>query len=253
MLFEEVDKVIRTIERVDPKKDTPAFCEEMIRNCSAAFDKVRSAQGPENAKQLLLLNLASVCIMKLIVPLPEKLKQMSALVKDRSRPLPARCMLAGSLAYLVQPNDLIPDSAKGGYGFVDDSVLVHAFNAEYMRITGANAASVRESAQLAMLASGICPPGIVDVLNSTVTSIGMGFQLLSQLPAQLLELTLQQTIANPYQAAAQTVTPAGMPSGHVAGWSPSVPLRNSMGMTFSAGGGTMMATFADGDSVVLGS
>ena len=31
-----------------------------------------------------------------------------------------------SLLYLVQPQDLIPDDAPGGYGFLDDCVLLHA-------------------------------------------------------------------------------------------------------------------------------
>jgi len=251
MLFEEVNKIIQKLEKIEPQKEAPAFSNEMIRNCATTVDEIRNAPGREEVKLLVLQGLAAGCIIKLIVPLPGKLKQMSKIVKDRSCPLPARCILAGALAYLVQPNDLIPDNTKGGYGFVDDAVLVHAAYAEYLRIYQGNASETQESTELARLAAGICPPQILGPLDTAITGILMGFQLLSQLPPQTLEWTLQQIIANPYQASVQNTVPGRVSPQHVEGWTPQVPIRNSLGMTFTAEGGNMMATFPDGGMVIV--
>jgi uncharacterized membrane protein YkvA (DUF1232 family) len=251
MLFKEVNRIIPKIEKIEPQMAAPAFSNEMIRNCATSVDKLMNTPGQKEARQLVLHSLAAGCIIKLIVPLPEKLKQMIKIVKDNYCPLPARCVLAGALGYLVQPNDLIPDNAKGGYGFVDDAVLVHAAYAEYLRIYQGDASETQESTELARLAAGICPPQILGPLDTAVTGILMGFQLLSQLPQQSLEWTLQQIIANPYQASVQNTVTGGVSPQHVKGWTPQVPIRNSLGMTFTAVGGNMMATFPDGGMVIV--
>jgi len=253
MLFQEVNKIVKRIEKIDPQKDAVAFSNEMIRNCATAVDKIRNTPGPENVKQLVLQALAAGCIMRLIAPLPRKIKQISKLVQDNSCPLPARCVLAGALAYLVQPDDLIPDNAGGGYGFVDDAVLVHAVVAEYLSVSQRDTSEKAESAEMARVAAGICPPAIVGPLASAVSGIAIGFQLFPQLPSQVLQMTLQQVIANPYQTSVQKAVPQGFSPASAPGWTPQVPIRNALGMTFTSEGGTMAATFPDGGMVVMSS
>ncbi len=251
MLFKEVNKVIKIIEKIDPNKDSPAFYNEMIRNCAKTLDPFRNKPDLDGVQQFVLQALAAGCITNLIVPLPGKIKQIRNLAQDSSCPLAARCVLAGTLGYLVQPNDLIPDNAKGGYGFVDDSVLIHSVHAEYLSVFQLNSEEKKKSAELARIAAGICPPAIVGPLNTAITGITIGFQLFPQLPTQVLETTLQQIIANPYQATMQNAVPQGVQPGHVEGWTPQVPIRNSLGMTFTSEGGTMAATFPDGGMIVM--
>jgi len=253
MLFKEVNKIIKIIEKIDPNKDSIAFANEMIRNCATAVDQIRNAPGKEEVKQIVLQALAAGCIIRFIVPLPDKIKQISKLAQDSSCPLPARCVLAGMLGYLVQPNDLIPDNAGGGYGFVDDAVLIHSVLAEYLSVFQLNSEEKKKSAESARVAAGICPPAIVGPLCTAITGITIGFQLFPQLPTQVLETALQQIIANPYQATIQNAVPQGVSPGHVEGWTPQVPIRNSLGMTFTSEGGTMAATFPDGGMVVMSS
>ena len=253
MLFKEVNKIIKIIEKINPKKDSPAFSNEMIRNCATTVDRIRNAPGSEEVKSLILQGVAAGCIKRLIVTLPGKIEQISNLAQDSSCPLPARCVLAGTLGYLVQPNDLIPDNAKGGYGFVDDAVLIHSVHAEYLSVFQLNSEEKKESAELTRVAAGICPPAIVGPLNTAIMGINIGFELFPNLPTQVLETTLQQIIANPYQATMQNAVPQGVSPGHVEGWTPQVPIRNSLGMTFTSEGGTMAATFPDGGMVVMSS
>lgn len=77
------------------------------------------------------------------VPFTEDAVAAFYCASDSATPLPIRATLFGALAYFVLPFDAIPDFLLG-LGFTDDAaILVAAFTAARMHITGDHRARAR--------------------------------------------------------------------------------------------------------------
>lgn len=253
MLFDELAKTVKRIKLIDPQKDAPLFANEMLRNNAAAFRNFDLGKSPSDAQKLVMLSLAAGCIQMLIVPLPSIVDRMARLVRDVSQRSDTRCAAAGALGYLVQPRDLIPDDSPGGYGFLEDSVILHAVQSELVRSGTAGLRESADAAELMKLAAGVCPPSILGALEQAVVGATVGFRALAGIPAEILDSVTAQIVADPFKASIPGST-SSVPGSAGLGRGQSMSqleLRNSMGMTFEASGGTIAATFPDGESIVV--
>ena len=274
MLFEELNKIKKRIEAIESIKDARGFLEEMIRNrASTVVNLKKKPVSP--GRDLILFSIAFGCISKLIMPLPGLIEKMTTVINALNTPLAEKCSLADALAYLIKADDMMPDTARGGYGFVDDSVLLHAAWAEYLKAENGDMTELNRCTDIAMVAAGICPENIADSLDSAIRGIGLAFQVYSNMPGHLLLKVLNKVLTDPYgapppiempsanspekdpfltpNASVSTNVQSVTPQNNERVWTPQVSVRNSLNMSLTSGGGIIAATFPDGRSVILGS
>lgn len=249
MLYKEIDKLIEKIETIDPVKDCSHFLESMTESNAKAIEKIFTSSHGDKEKAEHLMLLSSGCISRLIVPLPDIIKKLLKVVKDHEVSPHIRCTLIGALAYFVQPNDLIPDDAKGGYGFVDDSVLIHAAFSELLYIKGEND-DLDQWKNLSELAAGVCPPNILKPLSSAVKDITVGFEVFAKMPPGILEAKIRQVILDPFQPVVYKPAPEETNQA-VNNWSPYVNVNNAKNISFEFSKGNFAANFVDGSRIIV--
>lgn len=247
MLFDELDRIASRIKAVDPQADAAAFANQMFKHRANALRRWQDKETSD-VQKVVILAIASGCIIKLIQPLPAIIDELTAVVRDQSSPPYVRCAVVGALGYLVQPRDLIPDGAPGGYGFIDDSVILHATLSEYRRARAPSSHAAKDAEEAMTVAASMCPPTAIEPLKTAVQGATIGFQLFPTLPPNILEDATQKIIADPFQAA---MPGAGSQAADPGTASSSLEKRNLLGMTFEASGDTIAATFPDGEAVIV--
>jgi uncharacterized membrane protein YkvA (DUF1232 family) len=133
---------------------------------------------------------------------------MISKIQDEGTPSALRCALAAVLAYLVQPNDLIPDGTSGGYGFVDDRAFLQAGLLEFLKVQPLQGFDLQQEESRLNLYASIMSMAVVPSMQLAVEGLSTTFQILYGLPPQIAEMLVQQIVANPLQAAAPAA-PAG--------------------------------------------
>jgi uncharacterized membrane protein YkvA (DUF1232 family) len=182
--------------------------------------------------------------VKSVKAIPRLIHMLLARINDPSSSPALRCALVGVLAYVVQPHDVVPDDAPGGYGFVDDRAMLLAIMLQLTEPTAENAKGIEDvKNELTQLAS-MLPHSAVPALTQVIQAIVLLFQSMNVMPGELAELTLRQMLDAPNQVA----PPAAPP-----GWQPPAMSASGQG-TFSGGayfeGGNVM--FPSGLSLIDG-
>src|SRR5690349_24812719 len=147
-LYRMLDEVCREIDALDLQRDAPAMLEQIRRArpdfatrldaATAALEaKGRTRASARTATHLVAVAMASFVISK-VKEIPAMVKTLVDAANDRSTDAAVRCAVLGALAYVVQPRDIIPDDAPGGYGFVDDAVLLRTGLIEYLNLLPPN-------------------------------------------------------------------------------------------------------------------
>jgi len=214
VLFELLGQLTSRIAALDPEQEVPKLLGELKRVRPDLFKTLREnvmkdardsgGSGTDPEKTIALVEWGITRgLLKLIQDIPAIVETMVSAVND-SRTSPAvRCATVGMLAYLVHPKDLIPDDAPGGYGFLDDAILLRAALAEYLNVVlPVSADGSKEPNYLAYLTTWV-PQADWPTCQSLITGIQTAFQLLSQMPAELLDFTTQALIQNPHMGVPQ--------------------------------------------------
>lgn len=164
-------------------------------------------QNSEN-KLPSLIDLWARGILSTIKELPQQISAMVALINAPSATPALQCALIGTLSYVAQPRDLVPDDAPGGYGFIDDKILLMATTLQTLEPTPANAEVIEQTQkQLAYLTS-LLPSGISPALDQAMQGLVLLYQTLCAMPAQVAYITMQGLLDNPLNA-----TPPAAPAG----------------------------------------
>lgn len=215
MLFKLVNEVCSRIEDLDTEIEAPQMFDQINEARPEILQNMRQAGDPgvdqEATLRLVTLALATGVLVQ-IKETPAIAGLFVQKVKDNRAPAALRCALASVLAYLVQPHDLVPDDLPGGYGFIDDRAILQAGLIEYLKLYPVHGLAVDTEASRLNLFASILPLAIVPTVQLAVRGISTVFQILNALPPQTAELTLQQIIANPLQAAAPAAAPGFAPS-----------------------------------------
>jgi hypothetical protein len=246
MLFQLLDRLNARINKMDIATEAPRFAAELRKMRPTLKDELKAQGIAKNQleKTILALSTAQVGIIKGI---PAIAIEMSKTLQAGSGEPAFRCVLAASLAYLVQPQDLLPDDLPGGYGFVDDALLLHEACALSWEVTG-DMARAEEKRKIFQFIFIFVPDGRRAEFQSAVSGMAVTLNLMRSLDPMVAEMTTQMLIANPLQP----ITPQGgvgapvgpsafgsqfanYPSAH----GPQYTWRdgNSMGVNFPGGGG----------------
>jgi len=231
---------------MDIAAEVPRFAAQ-LRKMRPSLKSELKAQGiavDQHEKSFLALSAAQITVIKGI---PAITTEMSKVLQAGSAEPAYRCVLAASLAYLVQPHDLLPDDLPGGYGFVDDSLLLHEACALSWEISG-DKARADEKRKIFQFIFIFVPDGKQQLFQNAISGLAMTLNIMRSLDPMLAEMTTQTLIANPMQP----ITPQGgagaVPgssafgsqfSSYPSGPRPQYSWRdgNTMGVNFPGGGG----------------
>lgn len=248
MLFQMLDRLNARINKMNIATEVPKFVAQ-LRKMRPTLESELKAQGiaeDQLEKTILALSTAQVGVIKGI---PALATEMSQMLQAGSGEPAFRCVLAASLAYLVQPQDLLADDLPGGYGFIDDALLLHEACALSWEVSG-DMARAEEKRKIFQFIFTFVPDGRQAEFRSAISGLAMTLNIMRSLDPMLAETTTQMLIANPLQPIAPqggVGAPGGLstfgsqftnyPSGH----SPQYTWRdgNTMGVNFPGGGGVM--------------
>lgn len=128
MLFELLDQIAHRINDLDQDRDWPAYAEQLR---SMNPEMLQSLMGDDSDERIgWAAERVARAHLGLIKDIPWYVHALIQAANDPYMEPAYRCAIVGSMAYLVQPHDLIPDDLPGGFGLLDDCILLHVTAAE---------------------------------------------------------------------------------------------------------------------------
>ena len=242
MLIDLLNQVTRQVASLDVETNAPTFAAQIRRARPELIPEFLAFMGAEKAikknREKLIENLLRKFArgyLHRIREIPDMVKLMIDKINDPQTDAPTRCAVTSALCYLVQPHDLIPDDAPGGYGFVDDCILLRASLREYMRLVMRSGGVMGEPEQEGnlLLAFAVCIPAVqIPVFEQAIGSISMAMQFWRSADPDIVEFVTTAMMANPLMSAAPQLPqdPFHFDSG-----SPSVRMMSGGGSIYTEG------------------
>jgi uncharacterized membrane protein YkvA (DUF1232 family) len=201
MLVQLIQRVNQAVSRLSVETALPAFVSEWLRmRPDTKAEIIKTVPEQDDAARQAVADGAIVSMAKGALGRIKKIPEMTSVMLERlqgPKTEPAvRCALAAILAYVVQPRDLIRDDAPGGYGLLDDAVMVHAGYLNVLALQPKLEKAKPHEQYLRFLA-GFMPREATAALQQTVQSLEMSLAFYRMCPADMLEATTQIIIANP--------------------------------------------------------
>lgn len=201
MLVKLTQRVNEEVSRLNLEAAVPGFVSEWLRMRPEAKSEIaKNVPGKDDSERQALVDNSLVSMAKgalgRIKKIPEMTSVMMERLQSRGTEPAVRCALACILAYVVQPRDLIRDDAPGGYGFLDDAVMVHAGYLNVLTLQPQGEKLKPHEHYLRFLA-GFMPREATAALQQTVQSLEIGLAFYRMLPVDMLETTTQVMIKNP--------------------------------------------------------
>lgn len=244
MIYQMIEKLCTRINQINSEKELPQFISQ-FRKMRPNLKSELLSQGIPEEKQNTFINVISWAQMGHIKKIPSIADELSSILRSRNFASDFRCAVAASLAYLVNPNDLLPDNLPGGYGFIDDLLMLHETCALSWEIAGdmKKAEDLRKMFSFTFL---FVPEGKREEFQTVINSLAMTINLMRALDPTIAEMTIQMLIQNPLQQVPQqsgsfgNLSPfASQFSGISNNYRPTYSWQdgNTMGINFPGGGG----------------
>ena len=243
MLFQLLDEVCARIDALDVMAEAPRFAAELRRrNPRLEIDVLHDIPEIDVDMAIRLMSMGHLSLVKAI---PSLVSEMRALVQSGACEPAFRCVLAATLAYTVQPRDLLPDDLPGGYGFVDDALMLHEAAALSWDVSGdmARAEDTRRKFQFIFEA---VPPDRHAEFKEAVRGMAVLVNIMRMYGPELAAMTTEGLIAYPLQATGAeggAGTAANPFARGFTAFEPGAPPQytwqtgNLMGINFPGGGG----------------
>ena len=196
MLLGFVHQVSETISRLDPIKDAPAFVDTWLKNRQELREHAFQEEADPEARKTMFRMFAAGALT-IIKRMPEMIDVMVERINSAEVDPAVQCAAATVLAYVVQPRDLIPDDAPGGYGFVDDAILLHAGFLDILSMEPPHAERFSTQEEYLSFVSSFAPPNVMAELRQTVEGLEMTMAVFRMLPREALEVTTRIIIDEP--------------------------------------------------------
>ncbi|HRH81566.1 MAG TPA: hypothetical protein PLW81_11025 [Thiobacillaceae bacterium] len=195
-----LDDISRRLSALDTGGEAAAMYGQIMRARPDLAQKLGSAiqqtTANEATRELVQRAIGAGIVMQ-IKEIPEQINALVARINAPSVAPALRCALASVLAYIAQRRDLIPDDAPGGYGYVDDSVLLTATMLQLLEPTAANAESIEKCQQKLAGLQSVLPEAVSSALQAAIQGVILLFQTTSMLPAAVADTMTQQILDNP--------------------------------------------------------
>ncbi len=195
MLFRLLDKVVERIEKFEVARELPAFVGELKTVRADLFGPLSKRLGQPGSDRVGFA--IAGCQLGLIKEIPIIVDSIRQAVEHRSTHPAVRCAMVGALAYLAKPQDLISDDRPGGFGFVDDCMILRATMSEYFDMFPPGFTSRdRERNNLRVLAVSVAPE-LMGQFQDAVDGVWRLFHSLLVLAPGEVEQTTEDLIQNP--------------------------------------------------------
>ncbi len=222
------------VQRTDAmRKDTSnALVDQLIQH-GGSF-----AHAPTQAREFV------PAYRETIGEIGEILARLVAIKDDATRTLADRILATYCLIYAAVEADLLADDLPGGYGYLDDWLILQST----VHIVDGRTLDKQEQLRVGVIASGL-PPNVAQIVTIAVVQQEQRAQLLKSMPGPDLQHLFQQMPSEvPTEWVKNTAT-GNRPTGTSARGDWTV---NSSGSIYSQGGSTYMR-FNDGSSVYMSS
>jgi uncharacterized membrane protein YkvA (DUF1232 family) len=199
MLYRLVDEICSEIDRLSLHAAAPALEAQIMQAAPEAIaqvikDSQRYGSNPTPEATAAVLALSAFGYIKGI---PAVARQLLDNVTDQNVPAARRAAVASVLAYLAQPGDLIPDTAPGGYGFLDDAIIMRAGMVACLGDLPRTAGSVDNESKIIGFLVSLTPASARPALQEAVTVLSHRVQAMSELKQEMAEFMLAEIISNP--------------------------------------------------------
>jgi uncharacterized membrane protein YkvA (DUF1232 family) len=198
MLFDLLDRIIEKIEAIDPQQAAPVFADQLVAANPSMFHDLLGEGAEQHtrwaAEQLALAHLG------LIKDIPWYVHALVEAANDPYMEPAYRCAIVGSLAYLVQPRDLIPDDLPGGFGLLDDCMLLHVTAAECLAYLPRDFTNHETERLLVNFLARAVPEDRIDEFRDAVNGVRKLIFHLGLLDPMLVEQTTAAMINDPLVA-----------------------------------------------------
>jgi len=190
-----VQQVIAAVDALDKGvggSDVSAFAGQLRAARPDLFGQLGDAALAERASRAM-----AGAMLQVIGEIPQIVEAMMSAIDRRTTDAAVRCALTGALAYLVRPRDLLPDGLPGGFGFVDDCVILRATVTEFLDFLPRGFTTAeREKRMLELLAVAIPPPRLPE-FQAAVEGIWLAFHTMLWMSDDEVEFTAARIIADP--------------------------------------------------------
>lgn len=244
MLYQMIDKLCEQINKIDAVAELPQFAAQ-VRKMRPNLNNELLSQGileKELNKSIMTMSFAQLVLIKNI---PSIADELTKILKVQNINAAYRCSVAACLAYLVNPKDLLPDNLPGGYGFIDDFLLLQEACALSWEISG-DMKKAEERRKIFQFTFMFVPESRREEFQTAINSLTTTFNIMRALDPILAEMTIQMLIQNPLQEISQQSHSFGSLSPFKSQFSEfsknyrpqySWQNGNTMGINFPGGGG----------------
>ena len=207
MLIGLVHQVSRTISELDPLDDAPAFVDTWLEHRPEQRESAFPEEADPQARETMFKMFAAGALT-IVKRMPAMMDVMTERLNSTEVDPAVQCAVATVLAYVVQPRDLIPDDAPGGYGFVDDAILLHAGFLDIISMEPPHAERFKTQEEYLSFVSSFAPPDVMAELQQTVETMESTMSVFRMLPPEALKATTRIIVDDPLRVSSIPVSQA---------------------------------------------
>ena len=199
MLFGLVHQVSNTISELDPMQDAPAFVDTWLEHRPEQRERAFPEESDPESREIMFQMFAAGALT-IVKRIPEMMDVMTERMYSNEVDPAVRCAVATVLAYVVQPRDLIPDQAPGGYGFIDDAILLHAGYLDILSMEPPHAERFKTQEEYLSFIVNFAPANVMTELRRTVENMESTMSVFRMLPSDALEIATGIIVDDPFSA-----------------------------------------------------
>ena len=204
MLFRMVEKACASLDALDVQRDAGGMLRQILavrphgELDSRSLDSFVAEGVPIEDLRAILAGAEKKVAALMVTRVKESAaiaRRMVSMIRGDEVSLQAQVGLVIVLLYFVDPHDLVPDGVEGGYGYLDDAVLLRAGLIELdAEVPPDSLRREQLSTDISMFAS-VLPPRVVPVLEQMVIELQGIVRTLREHPVEVLSMLRDQIIS----------------------------------------------------------
>lgn len=206
----EVRKLCLDLEALDSENCWDQFVEEMCGQEAAVVKLARSIDISIGDLDQLYSMLAQAAL-RIVKRSASLANEMVRAIDSANEPMALRCALSGVLSYFVRRQDIVPDDSPGGYGYIDDSVLIRAGRAVWSKSAKASIERVGDELEreVGVLFACLSPEAVARCKEKAGGLVSI-FRVLKGLPERGLRESYRTLLEHPHEARLPDVVDTGV-------------------------------------------
>jgi len=169
LLYGMLDDICARIGELDRKEAVPVFADQ-LRLMRPSLGRGLFVDATPEEERWAAHRLAEG-YLSLVAEIPSYVGALARAARDPDMEGGYRAAILGSLAYLVQPRDLIPDDLPGGFGLLDDCLLLHVTTCECIAYLPRDVSTAHRELLLANLLALTIPDQRLEVFREEANNV----------------------------------------------------------------------------------